>query len=175
MSSLYAQAWRIFAEKHDPLIVHLIRHAKTEISSNSGRDFDRRLAPKGHQQCVELQKIVQTNISSKINIFCSSAIRTKETAAIICDEGHSIDYFESLYLSDLSGLLDFIWKQESDTDVLIIGHNSGISELASYVTGKQIVMRTSGFLSIDFQSFTVKEISNSNGTVILNHRCTIDF
>jgi phosphohistidine phosphatase len=175
VSSLHAQAWRIFTEKHDPLIVHLLRHAKTEVSSISGRDFDRRLAPKGHQQCVELQKIVQTNISSKTNILCSSANRTKETAAIVFDEGRSIDYFESLYLSDLSGLLAFIWKQESDTDMLIIGHNFGISELASYVTGKQVGMRTCGFVSIDFKSFTAKEVSNSNGALILNHRCTIDF
>ena len=157
------------------MIVHLLRHAKTEMSSISGRDFDRRLAPKGHQQCSELQKIVQSNISSKTNIFCSSANRTKETAGIVFDEGPSIEYFESLYLTDLSGLLAFIWKQESDTDMLIVGHNFGISELASYLIGKQVLMKTGGFVSIDFKGFTAKEISNSNGIMILNHRCTLDF
>lgn len=157
------------------MIVHLLRHAKTEVSSISGRDFDRRLAPKGHQQCLEVQKIVQSNISSKTNIFCSSANRTKETAAIVFGERRSIDYFESLYLSDLSGLLAFIWKQETETDMLIVGHNFGISELASYLIGKQVLMKTSGFVSIDFKGFTAKEISNSNGIMILNHRCSLDF
>ena len=157
------------------MIVHLLRHAKTEISSNSGRDFDRRLASEGHHQCVELQKIIQSNISSKTKISCSSANRTKETAALLFEESRSIDYFESLYLSDLSGLLAFIWKQESDADMLIIGHNFGISELASYLIGKQVVMRTCGFISIDFEGFTAKEISNANGVLISNHGCSIDF
>ena len=157
------------------MIVHLLRHAKTEISSNSGRDFDRRLASEGHHQCVELQKIIQSNISLKTKISCSSANRTKETAALLFEESRSIDYFESLYLSDLSGLLAFIWKQESDADMLIIGHNFGISELASYLIGKQVVMRTCGFISIDFEGLTAKEISNANGVLISNHRCSIDF
>ena len=145
------------------------------MSSVSGKDFDRSLAPKGHHQCAELQTIIHSNISSKTNIFCSSANRTKETAALVFVKSRSIEYFESLYLSDLSGLLAFIWKQESDTDMLIIGHNFGISELASYLIGKQVVMRTSGFISIDFEGFTAKEISNSNGVLISNHRCSIDF
>ena len=157
------------------MIVHLLRHAKTEVSSSSGRDFDRRLVPKGHQQCAELQKNIYSKISSRTNIFCSSAHRTKETAAAVFDESRSIEYFESLYLTDLSGLLAFIWKQESDADMLIIGHNFGISELASYLIGKQVVMKTSGFISIDFEGFTAKEISNSNGVLISNHRCSIDF
>ena len=157
------------------MIVHLLRHAKTEVLSNSGRDFDRRLAPNGHQQCAELQKIIHSNISSETSIFCSSAHRTKETAAAVFDESRSIEYFESLYLTDLSGLLAFIWKQESDADMLIIGHNFGISELASYLIGKQVVMKTSGFISIDFEGFTAKDISNSNGILISNYRCSIDF
>ena len=157
------------------MIVHLLRHAKTEVSSNSGIDFDRRLAPKGHQQCAEAQKIIHSKISSHTNIFCSTANRTKETAALIFDESRSIEYFDSLYLTDLSGLLAFIWKQESDTDMLIIGHNFGISELASYLVGKQVVMKTSGFISIDFEGFTANEISNSNGVLISSHRCSIDF
>ena len=157
------------------MIVHLLRHAKTEVSSNSGRDFDRRLAPKGHHQCSELQKIIHRHISLKTNVFCSAANRTKETAAIVFEQSRSIEYFESLYLCDFSELLEFIWKQESDADMLIIGHNFGISELASYLLGKQVIMRTSGFISIDFEGFTAKEISYSNGVLISNYRCSIDF
>ena len=43
------------------MIVNFLRHAKTETTSSSGKDYDRNLAPKGHAQCEEIKKIVNKN------------------------------------------------------------------------------------------------------------------
>ena len=61
------------------LQLNLIRHAKTETQSNSGRDFDRELMPKGREQAEILAAFLQENGIQLGNVFCSTAARTKET------------------------------------------------------------------------------------------------
>ena len=156
------------------MIVHLLRHAKTEVFSNTGKDFDRKLAPKGHQQCLELKVLLSKVMGEETNIFSSSARRTRETAQFIFDE-QEILFFDELYLSGKNDLMTFISNREEAKEILMIGHNFGISELASYYIGKQILLKTGGFVSIDFPDFSVNELSASIGIIKANHRCTIDY
>ena len=157
------------------MIVHLLRHAKTEVFSNTGKDFDRKLAPKGHQQCLELKVLLSKVMGEETNIFSSSARRTRETAQFIFDEQKEILFFDELYLSGKNDLMTFISNREEAKEILMIGHNFGISELASYYAGKQILLKTGGFVSIDFPDFSVNELSASIGIIKANHRCTIDY
>ena len=60
------------------------------------------------------------------------------------------NFFDELYLVGKDDLMTFISNREEAKEILIIGHNFGISELASYYTGKQILLKTGGFVSIDF-------------------------
>ena len=88
-------------------------------------------------------------------------------------ELHPIIYLDELYLGTRSDILDVIRLHESEEEILIIGHNLGLSELASYLLGKDVLMKTSGFISIAFPGLSVKEISNSTGELILSHRCDL--
>ena len=157
------------------MIVHLLRHAKTEVFSNTGKDFDRKLASKGHQQCLELKVLLSKVMGEETKIFSSSARRTRETAQFIFDEQKEILFFDELYLSGKNDLMTFINNREEAKEILMIGHNFGISELASYYTGKQILLKTGGFVSIDFPDFSVNELSASIGIIKANHRCTTDY
>ena len=157
------------------MIVHLLRHAKTEVFSNTGKDFDRKLAPKGHQQCLKLKALLSKVMGEETKIFSSSARRTRETARFIFDDQQEILFFDELYLAGKDNLMAFISNREEVKEILIIGHNFGISELASYYTGKQILLKTGGFVSIDFPDFSVNELSASIGIIKANHRCTIDY
>ena len=156
------------------MIVHLLRHAKTEVFSNTGKDFDRKLAPKGHRQCLELKALLSKVMGEETKIFSSSARRTRETAQFIFDEQKEILFFDELYLSGKNDLMTFISNRKEAKEILMIGHNFGISELASYYTGKQILLKTGGFVSMDFPDFSVNELSASIGIIKANHRCTID-
>lgn len=157
------------------MIVHLLRHAKTEVFADTGKDFDRKLARKGHLQCSELKELFLKRIGSETRIFSSAAQRTRETAMLIFEEDHKILYFDELYLCGRNNLLAFICNLKSENEILIIGHNFGISELASYFIGKQVMMKTGGFISIEFPGFSVNELSASTGILKSNHRCTIDY
>lgn len=156
------------------MIVHLMRHAKTEVHSTTGRDYDRKLALKGHAQCTQLQEIFKTTFTNRSKICCSSAQRTRETAQLIFNDEHPVLYFDELYLCSASTILQVIREQESVEELLVIGHNFGLSELASYFLGKDVFMKTGGLISIDFPGLSIQEISNSSGELISMHRCDLE-
>ena len=156
------------------MIVNFLRHAKTETTSSSGKDYDRNLAPKGHAQCEEIKKIVNSILSDETKIYCSAAVRTRQTAGLIFGDLKSVSYFEELYLSTKETILEFICSQESHHEILIIGHNFGLSELVSYLSGAQVVMKTSGFIRLEFLGFSNAELSASTGVIKSIHRCNID-
>jgi phosphohistidine phosphatase len=156
------------------LIVNFLRHAKTELNSLSGRDFDRILIPDGHEQCQEVKSKLNRILSNETKIYCSTAVRTRQTAGLIFGNQKLVGYFEELYLSNKETILEFICSQESHHEILIIGHNFGLSEIASYLSGAQVVMKTSGFIRLEFPGLSIAELSASTGVVKSVHRCNID-
>lgn len=156
------------------MIVNFLRHAKTELNSLSGRDFDRILIPEGHEQCQEVKSKLNRILSNETKIYCSTAVRTRQTAGLIFGNQKLVGYFEELYLSNKETILEFICSQESHHEILIIGHNFGLSEIASYLSGAQVVMKTSGFIRLEFPGLSIAELSASTGVIKSVHRCNID-
>ena len=156
------------------MIVNFLRHAKTELNSLSGRDFDRILIPDGHEQCQEVKSKLNRILSNETKIYCSTAVRTRQTAGLIFGNQKLVGYFEELYLSNKETILEFICSQESHHEILIIGHNFGLSEITSYLSGAQVVMKTSGFIRLEFPGLSIAELSASTGVVKSVHRCNID-
>ncbi|MDC3309282.1 histidine phosphatase family protein, partial [Crocinitomicaceae bacterium] len=140
------------------MIVNFLRHAKTELNSLSGRDFDRILIPDGHEQCQEVKSKLNRILSNETKIYCSTAVRTRQTAGLIFGNQKLVGYFEELYLSNKETILEFICSQESHHEILIIGHNFGLSEIASYLSGAQVVMKTSGFIRLEFPGLSIAEL-----------------
>ena len=152
------------------LQLNFIRHAKTEPQSKSGRDFDRELLPKGRKQAELLAAFLQENGIQLGNVFCSTAARTKETFALISRTiACHVDFFEELYLASHSELKQFIENQKGDT-ITIIGHNEGISELASMLCGELYVLQTAGFIQLQFELEDWAHISYDTAIVTTRFR-----
>ena len=145
----------------------LIRHAKTEKTAISGRDFDRQLAEKGQKQGVELQKYLATFDFKEVIIWCSDAVRTKQTLSLIDTHfpSQNIEFKNELYLASSQEIRNLIWNNDSDKDLLIIGHNEGISDLASYFSGEMIHLKTASFLQLSFDASSQKEWSADLGRI----------
>jgi phosphohistidine phosphatase len=62
--------------------LYLIRHAKTEKTATSGKDFDRKLAEKGHLQAEKLNDFIAKFDFKTVDIWCSNAVRTKQTLSL---------------------------------------------------------------------------------------------
>ena len=50
--------------------LHLLRHAKTNQISPTGKDFDRELLPRGYEQIAELKQYLEDSPIAPKHILC---------------------------------------------------------------------------------------------------------
>lgn len=146
----------------------LIRHGEAEGRSLTGKDFDRKLSDRGIQEVNQLCNYLESKVTNQENVaFISSARRTRETSQILLRKMKNVEtqYDDELYLATLHQLLDFCWKHLTTTEnIFLIGHNFGISELASYFLDEEILLPTSAMLTIDFPFlYSLNEVSKGMG------------
>jgi phosphohistidine phosphatase len=152
--------------------LYILRHAKTNQHSETGKDFDRKLLPRGKKQALHLgTHFHKTNLHVD-QLYCSDAQRTRETLSFI-KENHSlgpIEYKPELYMCSKSDLLSFLWKLDHGNSVFLIGHNNGISDLASYLTDDYISLSTGEYVHISFRETHWSEVTKGMGTIQEQHR-----
>lgn len=151
--------------------LHLVRHGKAERESRSGHDFDRALSDKGIAQTMDLGKYLASKVG-ELEVWCSDAARTRETLESISKSCklQSPKYFVDLYLCPKQDLLAHLWKRESKEDLIIIGHNFGISDLLGYFVEGSVEMRTSEYYCIDFGELASNETSQDTGIITDQYR-----
>jgi phosphohistidine phosphatase len=159
------------------LQLHLLRHAKTEVNSPTGADFDRELMIKGIVQSNMMGLYFELNELAPQHILSSSSVRTSQTLDLVRHSlpNATVQLETSLYLADRETLLNEIWKQKKGQQLLLIGHNEGISNLASYLTGDRINLKTCGYLRINFPFDQWNELSHGTGTIDLMYRPAVYF
>ena len=155
------------------LHLYLLRHAKTNKQSDSGRDFDRTLMDKGIRQGKALSIKVKDLPIAPQHILVSSARRTKQTYDLICQSLNSnqVSFHKELYLADYKTILNSMWNLVDDeSPVMIIGHNFGISDLASYLTDDNIHMQTGSLVHLTFELDSWRQISQSKAILVEYYR-----
>lgn len=154
------------------LVLHLIRHAKTRQQSSTGKDKDRELLEKGIAQANLLGHYIQSHHIELGKMLCSSAMRTRQTKSVICQhlaEQCRIDYRDELYLASREEMMLEL-ELETEKTITIIGHNEGISDLASYFSDELIQLRTAELISMTFPFDDWKMVSRGTGTIVLRYR-----
>ncbi len=146
--------------------LHLIRHAKAK-SPSEVTDFERNLSSKGKEQA---EKLTHYLMGKKLpqEVWCSSAKRTVETLSFI-ELNHSFSVvrkMNELYLCSKDLYLKELWSTKIENDLLIIGHNFGISDLVNYFTGELVMMDTAEYICIDFGNLLINESSKDTGVII---------
>lgn len=150
------------------MIIHLLRHAKTNQNSPTGRDFDRELLPRGYEQLTEFASKLAQRPITVTRVFCSSAKRTRQTWAEIATNfpNAEVSFHDELYLASHQTLLGFLTEQQSPEELLVIGHNEGLSNLASYLSDSDIHLKTCGYVQLSFPFDHSGFISANTGGVV---------
>ena len=117
----------------------LLRHAKSDWGEPRRADHDRPLNPRG-QRAARLLGDHLAHLGFRPDlVLCSSARRTRETL-----EGlrpglagtPRVEIDRALYLAEAMGLLELLaGLDDAVNEVLVIGHNPGIAELAVGLAG----------------------------------------
>jgi phosphohistidine phosphatase len=123
----------------------LMRHAKSSHDEEGLSDHDRPLNDRGRR---DVPRMIERLIAAEEfhdadllpdRILCSTAVRTKETAAFFAaiDGGERpITYEHRLYHATPEGILDVVAEHGGLSErLMIIGHNPGMEQLVRHLTG----------------------------------------
>jgi phosphohistidine phosphatase len=148
--------------------LHLLRHAQPNNSSASGLDYDRELAREGYEQLEEFKQFLAENPIAPKTILCSSAVRTRQTLGAIEHlwPEAKIEFIDELYMAEKQEILTLICKLNSPDEILVVGHNLGLSELVMNLARPAHALHTCGFVSIEFPFETSAYISKDTGSVL---------
>ncbi len=154
-------------KNNDHLHLHLIRHAETEWQSNTGKDFDRKITDDGRKHVIRLGQFLNTFHFHDIHCFCSSAMRTRETLDQLSTyvQFNQVSFKDELYLADFLTLFQFVANTPAQSDLLLIGHNNGLSELATYVSGQSIMMGNCEYLKLSFPISDWRYMTKDSGSL----------
>ncbi|MFM9142395.1 MAG: SixA phosphatase family protein [Bacteroidota bacterium] len=126
----------------------LLRHAKAQKASWEVPDDQRPLQKRGHAQIASLAEHLPNPLaldqSKPWVVWCSPALRTRQTL----QEWHQIGQVHGLwagfpaplgpdwlYLADADRLESERQGLEDDTNLLVVGHNNGLSEWVDALLG----------------------------------------
>jgi len=115
----------------------VLRHAKAEADSATGRDFDRRLAERGWKDAANVGRAMRERGLCPDAIIASPAKRVVETLAAL-SQGYGPlepDYDQNIYNASPEMLLDAVRKADDRAQtLLLVGHNPGLQLLLLDVT-----------------------------------------
>lgn len=131
--------------------LYLLRHAKSSWGDEMVSDFERPLNTRGRRAAEAMcHYLTENNIGPDL-ILCSPAFRAKETLDIIYPAVAGADLLleTGLYTFDSSILLDRIRLLAPDRqDVMIVGHNPAMQDLALLLCGRNRAETTDAFTAL---------------------------
>ncbi len=117
----------------------LLCHGQCKKNGGILNDFNLPLSSNGVQATLSCcEKLCETTEFTPDCIFCSTALRTRQTAELARGFFPKADLFfrETLYLAPDYRLIDLILQTDSIFQcVMVIGHNPGLENAARYLTG----------------------------------------
>jgi phosphohistidine phosphatase len=148
------------------MIFFILRHGKAEDSRGNLKDFDRHLSEKGEKQAHKMgQFLADKGIEQ---IISSSAQRTKGTTNIVNEylKVDDVTFVNELYLADLSTIKENISTLAHKDKVLYVGHNFGISDLVSDLSGEYIGLSTCQLAYFEMEVDDWQHLSSETGSLI---------
>lgn len=114
-------------------MLHLLRHAKSSAKEDV-EDHQRPLSRRGRRTARRVGRNLSAKLGAIDLVLCSSARRTRETLDLVLDELSPAPRTlieDELYLASREKLAARLGRLDAgDVNVLLIGHNPGLHELA---------------------------------------------
>jgi phosphohistidine phosphatase len=147
----------------------ILRHGKSERGPEYDTDFERPLAARGKQAAKTTGAWLAKHEPAVQLIASSSAERAIQTARLVQQELPAVPIIEDeeLYAAGLNRLLGVVTKlPDANTCVLLVGHNPGLEELASHLTGDSgILLKTCSLARVMLAGDTWVEALQAKGVL----------
>jgi phosphohistidine phosphatase SixA len=113
--------------------LYIVRHAKAEPDSETGRDADRPLRPRGHRQAESLGAFFAAESPSPAMVLSSPYLRARETAEHIWSALDLFPQFDDRLAAErtLDDYLDVLRDLSGAPSAVIVGHNPLVARLVA--------------------------------------------
>ena len=155
-----------------PKQLFLLRHAEAAAKEARQDDKARELTQTGIKDCVHMGAWFLAQDIRFDLLASSSALRAEQTAGLIAEgmklENPRILTEDVLYEASVRQLLEFVNHLEDGYhNVMVTGHNPGISYLAEYLTKADVGDMAAGSVAIiKFDAGSWKEVSENTGELV---------
>lgn len=154
----------------------LIRHAKSSWAEPGLRDFDRPLNERGERDAPRIGRYL-ADLGFRPTLFLTSpALRARRTAQVVAREiGYPAEFLQrepDLYLADPDRICEVVAREAGTLrDVVVCGHNPGLSELAGRLAGSVLdELPTCGVLVVGLRLADWWDLPTARGEVQLATR-----
>ena len=123
----------------------ILRHAKAEPDSGEG-DEQRPLAKRGRRAAERVGELLSDTLPELV--LSSTSLRTRETVERLRKGAGSlgkVEFSSELYLASPSTCLRVLAERGGEAKrVMLVGHNPGLEELVTVLTGEHVSLPTAG-------------------------------
>ena len=144
----------------------LLRHAKSERDSPSGRDFDRSLNDRGRADSRRMgQEIRDLDLRFDL-VLASPARRVVETVEAV--GGLSPLFDERIYDASTRQLLDIVQSTDDEVgSLMMVGHNPGFERLAARLTDEAVDdVPTAALVEIELPIDHWRDVDEGKGRLV---------
>lgn len=127
--------------------LYLLRHAKARWAEPGQRDFDRSLDASGIADAARLGAYLHSKHLRPGRIAASSSRRTRETVGALdgVAANDRVVYLDSLYEATGAQALEIVRSEAGKGDLMIVGHNPVMEDLAVALVGDGADALRAGF------------------------------
>lgn len=139
--------------------LYLLRHAKSSWKDSGLQDFDRPLNGCGREAAPLVGRFIRKRKLRVDLILSSPAARARQTAALVRESAGlnaELLYDERIYEADAARLVEVVAQAgEAVESLMLVGHNPGVEELLTFLTGESRSMQTAALacLSLDVEKW----------------------
>jgi phosphohistidine phosphatase len=150
----------------------LLRHAKSSWADSSLDDHDRPLNKRGERDAPLMGRRLREKQRRPSLILTSPAKRARQTARRIAREiGYPLEFMQTereLYLASPETILGIIAAQDNAfNDIVVCGHNPGITELANRLSAVSIDnVPTCGMVFLEAEIDDWSQLENTRCTLL---------
>ncbi|XOV91208.1 MAG: phosphohistidine phosphatase SixA [Bacteroidota bacterium] len=148
----------------------ILRHGEAEPGGRV-QDFDRTLTARGRETVNQVGKKLSDHGVKFNEVLSSPSRRTRETANLVLEQigfHHEVRFIEQIYDASLQQVLHELEGRSAKSEqVLLIGHNPSLSELADYLLGINYISLSPGqLMGFELAIESWKELNNGCGSLI---------
>src|SRR6266480_3285688 len=148
--------------------LYLLRHAKSSWKDETLLDIERPLNGRGRRTSKIIGSFLKKEKIVPDLVLSSSAVRARQTTDIVMAAGKLITdlrFDERIYEASVQRLLEVVKQiEKSKKIVLLVGHNPGLEEFLTVLTGADETMPTGALSKVVLKTSDWAAVENRGGT-----------